>query len=308
MKNILFIIFVFLFNLYLELANAQEIQIPIDEEGKIEYIDSKLEQKLNLFTEYVNFREARLFQISNSLFVLEIYYRPQEKLFKKRLQFSLEEVSSFQQKVTARIKQQAPQAALDQSGRTKLIIGNMALSLGYYGWALPVALDFDGDGKLAVGLYMLTSSAGFFLPFSATKNIPVTNAASNLSFYGGTRGIVHGITLAYLFSKRPSDKSIIGAGMLVSIPEAISGFVIASRSNMSAGTAEVIGVGGDFGIGLGLGAAHLANFYEDNEQSAAAVTDSVRLRYPILLFNRLLVHLNPLKPGRFQQKSFLPSL
>lgn len=55
MKNIFFVVFVFLFIDFLEMAIAQEVQVSVDEEGKIEYINSKLEQKLNLFTEYTNF-------------------------------------------------------------------------------------------------------------------------------------------------------------------------------------------------------------------------------------------------------------
>ncbi len=262
-KKTLFFFILVLFICLTEISSAQEVQIPIDEESKIEYIDSKLEQKLGLFTEYTNFREARLFQVSDTSFVLEISYQPQEKLLKVRLPFSEEEVKNFQRKVTERIKQKKPQVVLDQKGRTKLIVGTMALSLGYYGWAVPAALDVD-DGKLAVALYMLTSGAGFYIPLSVTRNIPVTDGSTTLSLYGGTRGIVHGIFIANLFSKEPSEQGLIASGMLVSIVETFAGFHIANRSNMSAGTSETIGVGGDFGIGLGLGTAYLANFFDDN--------------------------------------------
>lgn len=268
-KKISIVFIVPLFICLTEITSAQEVQIPIDEEGKIEYIDWKLEQKLRLFTEYSNFREARLFQISDTSFVLEIYYQPQERLFKVRLSFSAEEAKKFRRKVTEQIKQKKPQVILDQGGRTKLIVGTMALSLGYYGWAVPAALDVDEE-KLAVALYMLTSSAGFYIPLSVTRNISVTDAAATLSLYGGTRGIVHGISLANLFSKEPSGQGLIASGMLVSIIEAFAGFHIANRSNMSAGTTETIGVVGDFGIGLGLGMAHLADFFDDDKGQAVA--------------------------------------
>ena len=268
-KKTLFVFIMLLFICLTEISNAQEVQISIDEEGKIEYIDSKLKQKLELFTEYSNFREARLFQISDTSFVLEIYYRPQETLLKARLSFSAEEVKNFQRKVTERIKQRKPQVVLDQEGRTKLIGGTMALSLGYYGWAVPAALDVD-DAKLAVALFMLTSGAGFYIPLSATRNIPVTDASTTLSLYGGTRGIVHGISLANLLSKKPSERGVIASGMIVSIAETFAGFHIVNRSNMSAGTTETIGVGGDFGIGMGLGTAHLANFFDDDKEQGVA--------------------------------------
>jgi hypothetical protein len=259
MKKIIFVIFnIFLSLCFFELSNAQEIQIPIDEEGKLEYINSELEKNLGLFKEYPNFIAARLFQIADTSFVLEIFYRPEETLLKKRIPFSVKEISDFKQHVMARIEQIVPESVLDQEGRTKLIVGITTLSLGYYGWAIPVAFEVD-DSKLAVALYMLTGGAGFFFPFSITKDIAVTDAAATLSIYGGYRGIVHGIALANVFSKDPSSKAVILSGMVASIVEGICGFHIANSSNMSAGTAEVIGTGGDFGIGYGLGIAHLAD-------------------------------------------------
>lgn len=251
---------------------SQEVQIPVDQEGKLEYIDAQLEQRLSLFPDYLNFQEARMFKVSDTLYVLEVYYRPQDALFKERMPLSADQVNDFRQKVSERLRQRAPQVTLDQSGRTRLIISNLALSLAYYGWAVPTALDTD-NGKTAVALYMLTSGAGFFIPYSATRNNSVSGAAAKFSFYGGTRGIAHGITLAYLLDNEPSEQGTIGAGMLVSLVENVVGFSMAKSTNMGAGTAETIGVGGDFGIGLGLGAAHLANFFEeDNERAAAAAT------------------------------------
>lgn len=249
---------------------AQEAQVPVDEEGKLEYIDLKLERELALFTDYRNFREARLFQLPDTTFVLEIFYQPQQRLLKARLPLSVEEAEDFRRKVTERIRQQRPQVLLDQEGRAKLLAGGTALSLGYYGWAVPAVLDVE-QAKLAVALYMFTSSAGFFIPLLATTGTPVTDAAATLALYGGTRGIVHGIFLnRLLFGKESTERSMIGFGMVGSITEAISGFGIACKSNMSAGTAEAIGVGGDFGLGCGIGTAHLAGFFQgDNERSVA---------------------------------------
>ena len=268
-KKSFFIFIMLLFICLTEICSAQEVQIPVDNSNKIEYIDAKLEKKLKLFPEYSNFREVRLFQISDTLFVLEISYKPQEKLLKNRIYFSKEETKSFLQKVTERIIQKEPQVVLDQEGRTKLIASTMTLSMGYYGWAIPMALDVD-DEKLAVALYMLTSGAGFYIPFSVTKKNPVSDAAATLSLYGGTRGIIHGIALAHLFDEEPLVKEVIASGMLVSITELLAGYSVANKLDISAGTSETISVGGDFGIGLGLGAAHLADFLEDENNQAVA--------------------------------------
>jgi hypothetical protein len=253
-------------------AYSQELSVPIDAEGKFELIDSKLEQELKLFPDYRGFREARLFQLSDTSFVLEISYQLEDRLLKERLPLSAQEAADFRQKVTLRIKQEKPRSALDQEGRSKLLAGTLALSLGYYGWAVPVTFDL-GDGQTIAALYMLTAGAGFFLPYWGTREIPVTDAAATLSLYGGTRGIVHGIFL-YKLAKGDdaSGRGAVGFGMLGSITEALAFFSLANRSNMKPGTAEVICIGGDFGIGHGLGAADLADLYEDDKERALSAS------------------------------------
>ncbi|MCD4650414.1 MAG: hypothetical protein K8S56_01305 [Candidatus Cloacimonetes bacterium] len=267
MRNIL--LFLLLFLCLAEISNAQEVQIPIDKEGRIDYISSKLERKLELFTEYSNFREARLFQITDSTFVLEISYRENGKTVQSRLLFTTSEAEIFQQKVTDSLEAKKPGEAFNQDGRTKLIVGSMALSLGYYGWAVPAICEVS-DAKGATALYMLTSSAGFDIPFASTSNIPVTDAAATLNLYGKTRGIAHGTALSFLFSDDPSFQGVLATGMLASITEGFVGFHVASNTNMSAGTAMTIGIGGDYGMALGLGAAHLLDFIDNNESQAIA--------------------------------------
>jgi hypothetical protein len=264
----LFYTFAFLFFIFAASGYAQEVLVPIDAEGKLEYIDSKLEQELKLFTDYPSFREARLFQVSDTAFVLEISYQPEDRLLKDRLPLSVQEAEEFRQKVSLRIEQEKPRAFLDQEGRSKLLKGTLALSLGYYGWAVPVTFDVD-DGKTFAALYMLTAGAGFFIPYSATRDIPVTDGAATLSLYGGTRGIVHGMFLYGLAKgEDASGRGMVGFGLLGSLSEAITFFALADRAKMTPGTAEVICVVGDFGIGYGLGAAHLADLYDDDRERA----------------------------------------
>jgi len=183
MKNkFLFLFLAGLFFWFSEICTAQEVLVAIDEQGKIELIDSQLEKKLNLFQEYENFKEARLFKVSDSAYVLEISCEKEKKLTRTRLPLNAREVEELRKKVTERIQTKSPEAALDQEGRTKLISGSLSLSLGFY---------------------------------------------------------------------------YFSAGMGLSLAEAIIGFNLANAYKMSTGTAEVITVGGDFGLGLGLGTSVL---------------------------------------------------
>ncbi|MCF7811015.1 hypothetical protein K9N50_08495 [bacterium] len=274
MKHVLIVISLLSVICFSGINFAQEVQIPVDKDGKVELIDTELEKELELFKDYMNFREARLFQVSDSLFVLEVYYQPDKILLKARLPLTLDDKRIFQQQVSERILAKAQHVIIDQEGRSKLLAGLMTLSLGYYGWALPMSLDVH-DGKLAVAMYMLTSGAGFYLPLSATRNKPVTDAAATLGLYCASRGIGHGIALTLLLSDDPTSQAVVGTGMVVSVAEGFSGFNIANNLSMSSGTAEMIGFGGDYGIGFGLGFAHLADLY--NDDNSRAVGGSVLL-------------------------------
>jgi hypothetical protein len=258
-------------------GGAQEIQVPVDEAGMLTSIDAELEQELELFPEYPGFRDARLFRGPEGEFVLEISYEHEGGLAKVRVPLSAQEVGELREKVTARIEERAPRALLDRTGRPKLLITTTLLSLGYYGWALPVVLDVS-DGQLAVALYLMTSGAGFFIPRAATETIPVTDAAATLALYGGTRGIVHGVCLDYLFrGEDGGGRDAIAFGMVASVMEGVAGFCVANRLEMSAGTAEVMSVVGDAGLGLGLGAAHVAGFFDGDEDHLRQIAASALL-------------------------------
>ncbi len=259
------------------LINAQEILVPLDEKGELESIDAQLEKKLNFFTEYAGFREARLFQIDDSSFVLEVYYQPAALVYKERILLSRSEVAELRSDITESMRIRSPLLMLNQEGRPELLIGALGLSMGYYGWAVPAAFGVD-DPKVGVALYMLTSGASFFAPFMVTQHISVTNGAASLSLYGGTRGIAHGICAGLaLFGEDSTMRVPIASGMVLSIAEAIAGFQLARKMSMDPGRAEVIGIGGDFGMGLGLGTAYLADFLGEDSEQFRSIGGSVLL-------------------------------
>jgi hypothetical protein len=83
---------------------------------------------------------------------------------------------------------------------------------------------------------------------------------ANLSLYGATRGILHGMLVAEAFKQSGSDiaeHELIGAGVVGSIVEATGGFLWARAADFSAGDARAIGVGGDTGMIWGSGLAEL---------------------------------------------------
>ena len=270
MKTSIVIPLLFLVFAVTSVSKAQEVQVPLDREGKIEVIDSGLEKKLGLFSTYQNFLEARLYQVSDTSYVLEITYQVGERTLKTRSPLSVSQVADLREKVSQRITVQAPETRLNHEGRAWMLVGSAALSLGYYGWAVPVALQVE-DGKTAVALYMLTGGAGFFVPLALTGSIDVTDAQAISYIYGGTRGILHGVFLNYLLTGGDATaRGGISWGMLGSIGESIAGFSLASQK--TAGTASTIGVCGDIGLGLALGTSGLFDFYDSGQERALAAT------------------------------------
>jgi len=148
----------------------------------------------------------------------------------------------------------------DRSGRVPLLLTTTTLGVGLYGWALPTALGLDfADGpKATIGLYMLTVSSSFVVPYLATRTGPVTAGQANLAFYGGTRGAWHGLllTATVIGDLNPEVRGRTWAtSMLVgSTAELLAGYYFAGRRALSAGEARTIAVGGDYGMLLGFGA------------------------------------------------------
>lgn len=242
-------------------AWAQEIQVPLDEAGRIEAISADLARRLGLFADVDGLREVLLFQLPDSTFVLEVTSAaPRGRLRRERRPLSVAEGLAFRRDVTVRIAERARTAGLDQSGRTKLVAGATLLGLFYYGWATAVALDPE-DTRASVAAYMVTAGSAFFVPFLATRNRTVPDAVATMALWGGTRGALHGYLAADLIGT-PSDETKFGWSVGIGAAEMAIGGVAAHGLGMTSGRAEVTGAGGDLGLGYGWGIADLLKLNE----------------------------------------------
>ena len=238
-------------------STAQEIQRSFDEAGAVQTIDAELEKKLELFPDYEEFQEARLFETGNANYVLEIVYRSDDQTLRDRQTLTPAEVEDLRARVTQRYNQVMNRPAVNQQGRTELLVNSTLLSLGFYGYALPLSLDIE-SGTASTAMYMLTSGAGFFGPYLWTRARPVTEGQAKLFQYGGTRGIAHGAFIGLLGAGDDlSTEGFFGAALLTSVTEGLLGYAFADAQQLTQGSAETIVVRGDFGLGLGLGTAYL---------------------------------------------------
>ncbi len=233
--------------------SAQEVQIPIDDEGRLQRITPELEEELKLFTEYPGFIDARLFRLSENRYELEIEYAENGETRRSRREMSHEDMRAFRLTVADRLRMRAPGLLVDHEGRSSFITGMTALSLGFYGWAVPVTMGVRSP-NVAVGSYMMISGAGFLIPYLATKNSRVTDGMATLGIQGGIRGIADGLLLYWLASPGSSnERELMGAAVAGSVTELIVGYNVAAISDLSGGSASVISAAGNFGLGIGLG-------------------------------------------------------
>jgi hypothetical protein len=150
-----------------------------------------------------------------------------------------------------------------RSERAAFLATTTVLGLGLYGWTLPGALGLEPGNttRAFVGVYMLTASSSFILPYLFTQDRVVTPGEVHLAFYGGTRGIWHGVlfgaVLAGNLGPDQRERGWMAAMFAGSLLELLGGYQLASAGKMSAGEARTMAVLGDFGLLWGFGTGYL---------------------------------------------------
>ncbi|MBW3551971.1 MAG: hypothetical protein KY466_00600 [Gemmatimonadetes bacterium] len=236
-----------------------EEQVALDEGGRLLRVDAELARTLGVFGDLSDVREILLFRSADG-YVLEVTRRRGGVLIRERRRLSEAEVARLRADVSGALALRAPSALVDRSGRYVLLATSTAAGLGFYGWAVPYALDIE-DTKGQVGLYMLVSAASFFGPWLWSADRPVTLGMANGAFWGASRGIVHGIGLHRIVagevqclpgdfgcSERESwERGRVATALVASLSEGIGALAWAKAAQATAGDAHLVGVASDFG-------------------------------------------------------------
>jgi hypothetical protein len=241
-----------------DLAVAAEVQVPLDRAGRVQRIDAALAHRIRMFTDRPDFQEARLFQVADSSFILEISTLTGTNLSRERLPLTPAGVDSLRGLVASGLIEHKTTPTLDSSGRPLFIASTTVMCFGFYGWAIPYLFEENASSATITGTYLVTASAGTFLPLWLTRNRSVSMGSALMSWYGMSRGALHGALLPYALNEHPSEKSPVAGAFALSIVEGIAGFEWAARTQMSEGSAATINSGGDFGMLYGLGVSHLS--------------------------------------------------
>ena len=245
---------------------AQESQVPFDARGRVEVVNADLARRLGIFhAEYEGFSEARLFQSPDSSVSLEVLVRRDGRLERIRVPLTPDRLAEVRRVTDATLGSDSRRAGPEQNVRFRLLVSTSLLGLFAYGPALPIALDVD-DPSAATGLYLLTASASYFVPWMLTHDQHVTPAMAGLGVYGSTRGFLHGAALHYLLTGYDEGRDVCdefgncefeddfpkpGAfafGIATGVAEGVGGYLWSKRSGMTHGKASAIGLGGDWGM------------------------------------------------------------
>ncbi len=255
------IIFLLFFNL--SFLYSQEINIPADTSGKIFIITEELSNKLGIFKEHENFQDAKLFKIDDSNYFLEINYKSEELLLRKRINFTKSQLDSFRIDFSNKLVLLDSIKPFDQSGRLPLIVSSTVLGLGFWGWALPTMLEADNTAVFT-GLYLLTAGTSFAVPYYLTMNSNIPKAVGTYTSFGGFAGIFHGLFLFDLvnggISNAPSS-SIIGTMFFSSLSEMIINYSISKSNNFSNGKSSTMVSTSVFGTLMGLALTDFLSLY-----------------------------------------------
>lgn len=242
-------------------ATAREILVSFDRDGKVTKLDSSAaEVSLPQGLDRSGWIEGTLWRTADGGFVLQIFRQVGSQKVQDRVRLTDVEVDAIRARVeslamtdTKRDPKRDPAelgapGRLDRRGRAMLLTGGALLGVGFYSWSVPLGADLEG--KTAVGVGMLSAAAGFALPYLPTQRGEVTPGMTNLALWGGTRGALHGYLLRRATERRyePDTDPRAAAAVLGSLVEGAAGFVIAKQTDLSAGDAHMIGVGGDFGL------------------------------------------------------------
>lgn len=238
---------------------AQEVQISFCN-GSLT-IDSNSAKKISILKDIEGFIDASLFELNDTSKILEVRYAKDGAIYRRKLSVTNIDLNVICEELRA----QSSDTKLDEvdfgkMGRKRLVSSSMLTSLGYYGWAIPLALNADSEEAYTAS-YMIIGSAGFFIPFMATRNKEVSLGMAKGYRSGSLLGIAHGWALSgVLMGDNIEPNFTFGISTLTSIGEGLLGYSIAKRNDWSYNRVSCISLGGYWGLGEGLALSYVLNF------------------------------------------------
>ncbi|MFM8179113.1 MAG: hypothetical protein ACKOAG_08015, partial [Candidatus Kapaibacterium sp.] len=246
--------------------HAQERQVPLDKEGRILVITRADEQRLRVFTGEAPFSEVLLFQQPAGTYILEFTYEQDGVQSRERRTLSAVEMDSLRARVTQALEEKAPQMGLDQSGRATFLTNSTIAAIAFYAPAITYVLQPPDVASGAMS-YLVGGLGGFFLPYLATQDKPLSAGQASLARLGFVQGALHAPALFTLIrgTENWSDgdtRALVFSSVLGGVGGTLAGLSIAGTNGFSEGRSEVIGSFWTDAILLGTGTAYVTGLYD----------------------------------------------
>ena len=244
------LVFVLVLTLATATIVAQEAMIPFCD--NIRVVDAQLGKNISFFKTYTDFQQATLSRTDDG-YVVSITHKLGGIFQTDRRVISQSDLDKICLEISTAPSQETYQdESTSQNGRWRYITASTTYSLGYYSWALPLALGAE-SGKAYTASYMLIGGGGFFIPLIATRNKNITNGMASGYSMGAGLGILHGYALAALIEGgEPKLRTFLGLSVGLSMAESYIGLGLANKNNYSWGRSSIMGSGGYWGLGYGL--------------------------------------------------------
>jgi len=229
------------------LGQAIEQPLSFDSRAKMYRLTADANTGAAAFPDLAGFDHLELWQTPDGP-VLEVYHADNSRT---RISITEDKLAQVKQQVDAYLARPQP-VKLNQEGRGSFLLQQIPLALGVYGPAVLVITQ-PQDFRVGAALYLTTSSACFFVPMYALRNVEMTHAQAHLSVAYGYRGALSGLAISQILGLNDAC-GWAGVGLLTSIGGQFSGYALAR--DLTLGQATLVSTYNDFGIvdGLGVGA------------------------------------------------------
>ena len=238
-------------------AHASETSVPFDSAGTTRVLRPIRVKQLrvptldSLLAPHAGYSSVRLFVQDDSTYALEINSLRDNVLQRASVPLDSLRLARLRRAIEVRLAviPMEPES-LDVKGRHNFLAANGGLGV-FYGIMVPRSLHLRKPLP-AIGAFVVTAGTTFIVPWLASTNHAITGSMASLSYYGATRGAVHGFLVSDPFSRKPAtpdDWRNAGTTTTVtSIGEGVTGYLWARGNGLSAGTTATIETFGDFGF------------------------------------------------------------
>lgn len=247
---------------------AQDKQVFWNTNKKISIINNEINKQYNIFPEYPNLVEAKLFQKDSISFYTDILVldtlslsnkisksisKDEINIINEKLKSSVL-VSNFSEKVadTLNNKNKLEKSlwdSLDQTGRYTLLWGTTLSTMFIHApiWIFGLGIDFDSGASLTGTTYLASTAIGYGLPSLLVQNNEITKAEAELSLMGLNFGVVNTALLGFSidnnfinFSGSNRFKPELLILSIGGIAQAVQGYQFAKRKKLTHGEAELL--------------------------------------------------------------------